>query len=44
MLNAYSARDLPVLEAAVVSSGLLFVAAQALAGAVTAAIDPRGSS
>jgi peptide/nickel transport system permease protein len=44
MLNAYAARDLPVLEAAVVSSGLLFVAAQALAGAVTAAVDPRGGT
>ena len=44
MLNAYSARDLPVLEAAVVSSGFLFVLAQAFAGAITAAVDPRGQA
>ena len=42
MLNAYSARDVPVLEAAVVAAGSLFVVAQAVAGAVTALVDPRG--
>jgi peptide/nickel transport system permease protein len=42
MLNAYAARDIPVLEASVVAAGLLFVAAQAAAGALHAAIDPRG--
>ncbi len=44
MLNAYAARDLPVLEASVVASGLLFVAAQGLAGAFSALLDPRGRS
>jgi peptide/nickel transport system permease protein len=42
MLNAYAARDIPVLEASVVAAGLLFVAAQGLAAALQAAIDPRG--
>ncbi|HVW26121.1 MAG TPA: ABC transporter permease [Polyangiaceae bacterium] len=42
MLNAYAARDIPVLEAAVVAAGSLFVLAQGAAGAVTAAVDPRG--
>lgn len=42
MLNAYAARDIPVLEASVIAAGLLFVAAQAAAGAVHGAIDPRG--
>jgi len=42
MLNAYAARDIPVLEASVVAAGLLFVLAQAAAGAVHALIDPRG--
>jgi peptide/nickel transport system permease protein len=42
MLNAYAARDIPVLEAAVVAAGSLFVLAQGVAGAVTAAVDPRG--
>jgi peptide/nickel transport system permease protein len=41
ILEAYASRDLPVLEAAVVSSGALFVAAQQLAAAAHAAIDPR---
>lgn len=44
MLNAYAARDIPVLEASVVAAGLLFVAAQAVAGVVEALIDPRGES
>jgi ABC-type dipeptide/oligopeptide/nickel transport system permease component len=42
MLNAYASRDIPVLEASVVAAGLLFVAAQSLAAAIQAAIDPRG--
>lgn len=42
MLNAYAARDLPVLEAAVVASGGLFVLAQGAASVVTALLDPRG--
>ena len=41
MLEAYSTRDLPVLEGAVVAAGLLFVAAQALGTLVHLAIDPR---
>jgi ABC-type dipeptide/oligopeptide/nickel transport system permease component len=44
MLNAYAARDVPVLEAAVVASGSLFVVAQAAASAITAFVDPRGQS
>jgi peptide/nickel transport system permease protein len=43
MLNAYAARDLPVLEAAVIAAGMLFVVAQAIAAAVHAAIDPRAA-
>jgi peptide/nickel transport system permease protein len=42
MLNAYAARDIPVLEASVIAAGLLFVFAQALAAALHAYIDPRG--
>ncbi|MBK7581534.1 MAG: ABC transporter permease [Myxococcales bacterium] len=42
MLGAYAARDIPVLEASVVAAGLLFVAVQAIAIALHAAIDPRG--
>jgi peptide/nickel transport system permease protein len=41
ILEAYSTRDLPVLEGAVVAAGLLFVIAQALGTAVHAAVDPR---
>jgi len=41
ILEAYFARDLPVLEGAVVASGLLFVAAQALGTLVHLAVDPR---
>jgi peptide/nickel transport system permease protein len=41
VLEAYSSRDLPVLEGAVVASGLLFVAAQALGTLVHLAVDPR---
>lgn len=41
MLEAYASRDLPVLEAAVVASGGLFVVTQTLAAALHALIDPR---
>lgn len=41
ILEAYASRDLPVLEAAVVFSGALFIGAQQLAAAAHAAIDPR---
>ncbi len=41
ILEAYASRDLPVLEGAVVAAGGLFVASQALAAAVHAAVDPR---
>jgi peptide/nickel transport system permease protein len=41
ILEAYATRDLPVLEGAVVVTGLLFVVAQTLGTAVHAAIDPR---
>jgi peptide/nickel transport system permease protein len=41
ILEAYASRDLPVLEAAVVFSGALFVGAQQLATAAHAAVDPR---
>lgn len=43
MLNAYATRDVPVLEAAVVASGALFVVAQAAAAALGSAMDPRGT-
>jgi len=41
ILEAYSTRDLPVLEGAVVAAGMLFVVAQALGTALHLAIDPR---
>ena len=41
ILEAYASRDLPVLEAAVVFSGALFVGAQQRAAAIHAAVDPR---
>jgi peptide/nickel transport system permease protein len=41
ILEAYASRDLPVLEGAVVASGLLFVAAQAVGMVVQLAVDPR---
>jgi peptide/nickel transport system permease protein len=41
ILEAYASRDLPVLEGAVVAAGGLFVASQAIAAALQAAIDPR---
>jgi ABC-type dipeptide/oligopeptide/nickel transport system permease component len=42
MLDAYAARDITVLEAAVIAAGLLFVAVQAFTTGLTAIIDPRG--
>jgi peptide/nickel transport system permease protein len=44
ILEAYSTRDLPVLEGAVVAAGLLFVVAQALGTALHLTIDPRARS
>ncbi|MFO0679807.1 MAG: ABC transporter permease [Polyangiaceae bacterium] len=41
ILEAYASRDLPLLEGAVVASGALFVATQALAAGVHAWVDPR---
>ena len=41
MLNAYAARDIPVLEASVAAAGSMFVIAQAVAAGLSAAIDPR---
>jgi peptide/nickel transport system permease protein len=42
MLEAYAARDIPVLEAAIISAGLLFVIVQVTTTGLTAVIDPRG--
>jgi peptide/nickel transport system permease protein len=44
ILEAYSTRDLPVLEGAVVAAGLLFVGVQGLGGALHVWIDPRARS
>jgi peptide/nickel transport system permease protein len=41
MLEAYRSRDLPVLQAAVVAAGTMFVLAQTLAQLLQTAIDPR---
>jgi peptide/nickel transport system permease protein len=41
LIDAYASRDLPVLEAAVVAAGALFVVVQVLAAIAHAAIDPR---
>ncbi len=41
MIQAYAARDLPVLEAGIVASGALFVMTQALFATLHAAVDPR---
>ena len=41
VLEAYAARDLPVLEAAVLAAGVLFVVAQGAARLAHAALDPR---
>jgi peptide/nickel transport system permease protein len=42
VLEAYASRDLPVLEAAILSTGALFVAVQTLGALLGAWIDPRG--
>jgi peptide/nickel transport system permease protein len=44
ILEAYAARDLPVLEGAIVAAGLLFVFAQAIGAAVHVSVDPRARS
>ncbi len=41
LLEAYTSRDLPVLEATVVATATLFVLAQAAAQAIQALLDPR---
>lgn len=41
LVEAYGARDLPVLEACVVLSGVLFALVQALGTLAQAAVDPR---
>ena len=41
ILEAYAARDFPVLEAAVVAAAALFVFAQAAGEAIHAMTDPR---
>lgn len=41
ILEAYAARDLPVLEASVTAAGALFVVTQAIAAAAHALLDPR---
>jgi peptide/nickel transport system permease protein len=41
LIEAYASRDLPVLEAAVVAAGVLFVVVQVLAATLHALIDPR---
>ncbi len=44
VLEAYTTRDVPVLEAAIVAGGAMFVLAQGAATILHAAIDPRVSS
>jgi len=41
LVEAYASRDLPVLEAAVIAAGALFVAVQQLAAGANALFDPR---
>ncbi len=41
ILEAYAARDMPVLEGAIVAAGALFVVVQAVAAAAHALVDPR---
>ena len=41
LVEAYGARDLPVLEACVVLSGVLFAVVSACGNALQALIDPR---
>lgn len=43
MLEAYAARDFPVLEASIVAAGLLFVIVQVLAAGCIGFLDPRGN-
>jgi peptide/nickel transport system permease protein len=40
MLEAYRARDLPILQASIVSAGMLFILAQAIAQLIQHGIDP----
>ena len=42
MLEAYAARDFPVMEAAIIAAGLLFVVVQFLAAGLIGLLDPRG--
>ena len=42
MLEAYAARDFPVLEASIIAAGLLFVVVQMLAAGLIGFLDPRG--
>jgi peptide/nickel transport system permease protein len=44
ILEAYQARDLPVIEGAVVAAGGIFVVVQTLGTAVHLALDPRAQS
>jgi peptide/nickel transport system permease protein len=41
LIEAYASRDIPVLEATVVTSGLLFVAVQTVASLASTVLDPR---
>jgi len=43
MLEAYAARDFPVLEASIVAAGLLFVIVQVVAAGCIGFLDPRGN-
>jgi peptide/nickel transport system permease protein len=44
ILESYAARDLPVLEGAVVAAGALFVVVQSAAAFLHALVDPRARS
>lgn len=44
MLDAYAARDIPVLEATIATAGMLFVGVQVVATGITSLMDPRGAS
>ncbi len=41
MIESFAARDVPVLEATIVTAGVLFIGAQAASAAALVAIDPR---
>jgi peptide/nickel transport system permease protein len=41
MLEAYAARDFPVLEASIIAAGLLFVVVQMVAAGLISSLDPR---